>query len=209
MQTEPILASYKKAATAFRYAEFDGEVLDVDGKVFKGKVRIISDYPEIIDLRTESQVSALRALANDIGSDKSSVRITIEGQKKPERTNLKKVVTIKDNEGHFYIAGQTGKGIGLTSDVNTKRYSLFEEIKKGEKISVFHEFFPQDAYVLKKQIQDEFFSPAVLIGRKKQLREYFSDCPKMIENINNGLYNFENKETYIKMFDDYTAMCGN
>ena len=209
MQTEPILASYKKAATAFRYAEFDGEVLDVDGKVFKGKVRIISDYPEIIDLRTESQVSALRALANDIGSDKSSVRITIEGQKKPERTNLKKVVTIKDNEGHFYIAGQTGKGIGLTSDVNTKRYSLFEEIKKGEKISLFHEFFPQDAYVLKKQIQDEFFSPAVLIGRKKQLREYFSDCPKMIENINNGLYNFENKETYIKMFDDYTAMCGN
>jgi hypothetical protein len=28
------------------------------------------------------------------------------------------VVTIKDNEGHFYIAGQTGKGVGLTSDVN-------------------------------------------------------------------------------------------
>jgi hypothetical protein len=40
---------------------------------------------------------------------------------------------------------------------------------------------------------------------EKKLREYFSDCPKMIENINNGLYNFENKETYIKMFDDYTA----
>jgi hypothetical protein len=30
----------------------------------------------------------------------------------------------------------------------------------------------------------------------------------MIENINNG-YNFENKETYIKMFEDYTALCGN
>jgi hypothetical protein len=28
----------------------------------------------------------------------------------------------------------------------------------------------------------------------------------MIENINNGLYNFENKETYIKMFDDYSIM---
>ncbi|MFV8351492.1 hypothetical protein [Flavobacterium sp. XS2P14] len=209
VQSEPILASYKKAATAFRYAEFDGEVEDVEGKVFRGKVRIISDFPEMVDYRTETQVSALRALANGIGSDKSTVRITIEGQKKPERTNLKKVVTIKDNEGHFYIAGQTGKGIGLTSDVNTKRYSLFEEIKKGEKISVFHEFFPQDAYVLKKQIQDEFFSPAVLIGRKKELREYFSDCPKMIENINNGLYNFENKETYIKMFEDYTALCGN
>ncbi|MFN7100141.1 MAG: hypothetical protein ACK4M4_07185 [Flavobacterium sp.] len=209
VQSEPILASYKKAATAFRYAEFDGEVEDVEGKVFRGKVRIISDFPEIVDYRTESQVSALRALANGIGSDKSSVRITIEGQKKPERTNLKKVASIKDNEGHFYIAGQTGKGVGLTSDVNTKRYSLFEEIKKGEKISVFHEFFPQDAYVLKKQIQDEFFSPAVLIGRKKELREYFSDCPKMIENINKGLYNFENKETYIKMFEDYTALCGN
>jgi hypothetical protein len=64
----------------------------------------------------------------------------------------------------------------------------------------------QDLCFLKKQIQDEFFSPAVLIGRK--IKEYFSDCPKMIENINNGLYNFENKETYIKMFD-YTALCGN
>jgi hypothetical protein len=67
-------------------------------------------------------------------------------------------------------------------------------------------FFPH-AYVLKKQIQDEFFSPAVLIGRKKELRIFFSDCPKMIENING--HNFENKETYIKMFDDYTSICGN
>jgi hypothetical protein len=49
---------------------------------------------------------------------------------------------------------------------------------------------------LKKQIQDEFFSPAVLIGRKKRIKEYFSDCPKMIENINNGLYNFENKRNH-------------
>ena len=209
VQAEPILASYKKAATAFRYAEFDGEVLDIEGKVFKGKVRIISDYPELVDYRTESQVSGLRSLVDGIGSDKSTVRIYVEGQKKPERTNLKKIVNIKDNEGHFYIGGQTGKGVGLTSDVNTKRYSLFEEIKKGEKISVFHEFFPQDAYVLKKQIQDEFFSPSILIGRKKELREYFSDCPKMIENINNGLYNFENKETYIKMFEDYSSLCGN
>jgi hypothetical protein len=39
----------QKAAT-FRYAEFDGEVVDVDGKVFKVKVRIISDYPEMVDL---------------------------------------------------------------------------------------------------------------------------------------------------------------
>jgi hypothetical protein len=45
------------------------------------------------------------------------------------------VVTIKDNEGHFYIAGQTGKGIGLTSD-EYKRYSLFEEIKKEKNISI-------------------------------------------------------------------------
>jgi hypothetical protein len=64
------------------------------------------------------------------------------------------VVTIKDNEGHFYIAGQTGKGIGLTS-WNTKRYSLFEEIKREKNISISW-VFPQDAYVLKKQIQDDF-----------------------------------------------------
>jgi hypothetical protein len=80
---------------------------------------------------------------------------------------------------------------------------------KRRKISVFHEFSLKMLICFEKQIQDEFFSPAVLIGRKKELREYFSDCPKMIENINNGLYNFENKETYIKMFEDYTALCGN
>jgi hypothetical protein len=34
MQTEPNLASYKRLPL-FRYAEFDGEVVDVDGKAFK------------------------------------------------------------------------------------------------------------------------------------------------------------------------------
>jgi hypothetical protein len=43
---------------------------------------------------------------------------------------------------------------------------LFEEIKREKKYQYFMSF-SQDAYVLKKQIQDEFFSPAVLIGRKK------------------------------------------
>lgn len=209
VETEPVLPSYKKAATAFRYAEFDGEVLDTDSNVFKGKVKIISDFPELVDYRTDTKVSVLRGLVDGIGSEKSSVKITEEGEKRPKRTNLKRVVNIKDNEGHFYIVGKTGNGLGLESSVNTKRYSLFEEIKKGEKISVYHEFFPQDAYVLKKQIQDEFFTPSRFIGRKNDLREYFSDCPKMIENINNGLYNFESKETYIKMFEDYSAVCGN
>lgn len=209
IQAEPVLPSYKKAATAFRYAEFDGEVLDNDAKIYKGKVKIISDFPELVDYRTDTKVSVLGGLIDGIGSEKSSVKIAIEGQKRPERTNLKRIANIKDNEGHFYIVGKTGRGLGLGSSVNTKRYSLFEEIKKGEKLSVYHEFFPQDAYALKKQVQDEFFSPAVFIGRKKELREYFSDCPKMIENIDKGLYNFENKETYIKMFDDYSALCGN
>lgn len=209
IQQEPVLASYKKSATAFRYAEFDGEVLDTDSKVFKGKVRIISDYPELIDYRTQQTVSGFRSLMDGIGSEKSSVRIYVEGEKKPEKTNLKKVVNIKDNEGRLYIVGKTGKGLGLTSDVNTKRYSLFEEVKMGSKISLYHEFFPQDDYVLKKQIEDEFFSPPTFLGRRKALREYFSDCPKMIENIDKGSYDFENKETYIKMFDDYSKLCTN
>ena len=79
----------------------------------------------------------------------------------------------------------------------------------GSKISLYHEFFPQDDYVLKKQIEDDFFSPPTFLGRRKALREYFSDCPKMIENIDKGSYDFENKETYIKMFDDYSKLCTN
>ncbi|KAF2336286.1 hypothetical protein [Flavobacterium daemonense] len=206
---EPVLPSYKKAETAFRYAEFDGEVLDTDSKVWKGKVRIISDYPELVDLRTEQTASAFRSLVDGIGSEKSSVRIYVEGQKKPEKTNLKKVVNIKDNEGRLYIVGKTGRGVGISSDVNTKRYSMFEEVKKGTKVSLFHEFFPQDAYTLKKTVEDEFFIPPVFLGRRKALKEYFSDCPAMIESIDKGDYDFENKETYIKMFDDYTKLCGN
>jgi hypothetical protein len=211
---EPVLPTYKKSATAFRYAEFDGEVLDTDSKVFKGKVRIISDFPELVDLRTQETVSGFRSMMDGIGSEKSSVRIYIEGQKKPEKTNLKKVINIKDNEGRMYIVGKAGRGIPLVgaydkSSVSTKRYSLFEEVKKGTKVSLYHEFFPQDDYSLKKPTQDEFFSPPVFLGRRKALREYFSDCPAMIESIDKGTYDFENKETYIKMYDDYTKFCGN
>jgi hypothetical protein len=182
---EPVLAAYKKSPTAFRYAEFEGEVLDTDSKIFKGKVRIISDFPELVDLRTEQTVSGFRSMMDGIGSEKSSVRIYIEGQKKPEKTNLKKVVNIKDNEGRMYIVGKAGRGVPLVSlgdkvENNTKRYSLFEEVKKGAKISLYHEFFPQDDYSLKKPTQDEFFSPPVFLGRRKALKEYFADCPKMI-----------------------------
>lgn len=211
---EPVLATYKKSATAFRYAEFEGEVLDTDSKIFKGKVRIISDFPELVDLRTQETVSGFRSMMDGIGSEKSSVRIYIEGQKKPEKTNLKKVINIKDNEGRMYIVGKAGRGIPLVgaydkSSVSTKRYSLFEEVKKGAKVSLYHEFFPQDDYSLKKPAQDEFFSPPIFLGRRKALKEYFSDCPTMIESIDKGAYDHENKETYIKMYDDYTKLCGN
>jgi len=214
---EPVLASYKKSPTAFRYAEFEGEVLDTDSKVFKGKVRIISDFPELVDLRTEETVSSFRSMMDGIGSEKSSVRIYIDGQKKPEKTNLKKVVNIKDNEGRIYIVGKAGRGVSLVSvgaaadkvQTNTKRYSLFEEVKKGAKVSLYHEFFPQDDYSLKKPAQDEFFSPPIFLGRRKALKEYFSDCPQMIESIDKGAYDHENKESYIKMYDDYTKFCGN
>lgn len=209
IQAEPILASYKKSPTAFRYAEFEGEVLNDKAEVIKGKVRILSDYPELVDYRTEQTGSALGSLVGGMGADKSSVRIFVEGEKKPKRTNLSNITTIKDNEGRMYIVGKTGKGFGITNGVNTRRYAMFEEIKKGKKVSLFHEFFPQDDYVLKKDTQEEFFSPSVLIGRKKDLKEFFADCPGMIENIDKGFYNFENKETYIKMFEDYTKLCGN
>ena len=157
IQAEPVLAYYKKSPKAFRYAEFLGEVMDNDSKIYNGNVRILSDSPELIDYRTEMTGSTLGALMGGIGSDKSSVLIFIEGQKKPKRTNLSNIKNIKDNEGRFYFVGKTGKGIGLTSINNTKRYALFEELKKGSKLSIHHEFFPQDDYVLKKDLQDEYF----------------------------------------------------
>jgi hypothetical protein len=47
---------------------------------------------------------------------------------------------------------------------------LFEEIKKEKNIFMS---FPSRCLCFEKQIQDEFFSPAVLIGRKKELRVFF------------------------------------
>lgn len=209
IQSEPLLPSYKKSPKAFRYAEFLGEVTDNDSNILKGNIRILSDSPELIDFRTELTGSTFGALLGGIGSDKSSVLVFMDGQKKPKRTNLSKIKNIKDTEGRFYFVGKTGKGIGLTSVNNTKRYALFEELKKGSKLSIHHEFFPQDDYVIKKDLQDEYFSPPLLIGRKKALKEYFADCPAMIQNIDKGDYNSENKENYLKMFDDYSKLCGN
>jgi hypothetical protein len=81
------------------------------------------------------------------------------------------VVTIKDNEGHFYIAGQTGSR-GLTSDVNTKDILCLKKLKREKKYQYFMSF-PSRCLCFEKQIQDEFFSPAVLIGRKKKIKRIF------------------------------------
>jgi hypothetical protein len=52
---------------------------------------------------------------------------------------------------------------------------LFEKLKEGGKISVFHEFSHKMLMFEETNSRDEFFSPAVLIGRrKKELRENIS-----------------------------------
>ena len=214
IEAEPVIFDYKKGKNAFRFAEFeDGEAVDQDNNSIKGKVRIMSDYPEIVDWRTVQTKSALGQLANQMGSDKSSVRIFVEGEKKPKKANLKKLIYIKDKTGRMYITGKTGSAISGQSSgrnlVNTKRYALFDEIKTTKKLALFQEFFPQDNYVLKRPTEEEFYSPPALIGRKKSLREYFADCPAMIDKINKGEYDFNNKETYLKMYNDYVAAdCG-
>ena len=158
-------------------------------------------------------ICGLGQLMDQMGSDKSSVRIYIEGEKKPKKANLKKLVYIKDKTGRTYITGKTGSAASLiTSDrniVNTKRYALFDEVKTTKKLALFQEFFPQDSYVLKRPTEEEFFSPPRFFGRRKALKEYFADCPAMISKIDKGEYDFDNKATYLKMYDDYVeAGCG-
>jgi hypothetical protein len=213
IEPEPTVYDYKKSKSAFRYAEFeDGEAVDQDNNSYKGRVRIMSDYPELADYRTVQTKTTLGQLVNQIGSDKSSVRIFVEGEKKPKKANLKKLVYIKDKTGRTYITGKTGGGASMLSRnnlVNTKHYALFDEIKTTKKLALFQEFFPQDNYVLKRPTEEEFFSPPGLFGRKKALREYFADCPAMLEKINKGEYEYNNKETYLKMYNDYVAAdCG-
>ncbi|GAB2598087.1 hypothetical protein [Spirosoma areae] len=209
---EPDLAPYKKASTVFRYAELEGEAEEDDAKIFKGKIRFIGDFPEMIDYRTKKTSSGLGQMLGQIGSDNSSVRIFIEGEKKPVKTSLKKLTRVKDSQGHNYIVGKTGRAASAISNDNmnnTKRYALFEEVKAGQKLALYHEFFPQDDYVLKKTTTEDFYSPPVFLGRRKSLRAFFADCPAMIEKIDKGAYDYERKEVYQQMFDDYTNACGN
>jgi hypothetical protein len=210
---EPDVYEYRKSPNAFRFAEIEeGEAVNQDNESIKGKIRIMSDFPEVVDWRTVQTKSGLGQLMGQMGSDKSTVRIFVEGEKKPKKANLKKLVYIKDKTGRTFITGKTG-GAGniLAKDnmVNTKRYALFDEVKSTKKLALFREYFPQDSYVLKRPTEEEFFSPPGLVGRKKALREYFADCPAMLEKINKGEYDFNNKETYVKMYDDYVAAnCG-
>lgn len=207
---QPELPSYKSAETVFRYAEFDGQVEDTDSKVFKGKIRIISDSPELVDFRTKSSGSSSILSLSGADVDNSTVLIFDQGEKKPERTSLKRLNHIKDSEGRIYYVGKTGRSSMLSANPNatsTKRYSLFEEVKKSNKLSLYHEFFPQDDYVLKKAGQPDFYTPPASIGRRKSLKTFFADCPKMMEKIDKGEYDFDTKNTYLKIFEDYTNAC--
>ncbi len=204
---EPFVYEYKKGPNAFRFAEFEkAEVTDDDNNKIAGKVRLLSDYPELVDYRTEKTRSNLGQLMDQVGSDKSSVWIFIEGEKKPKRTNLKKIVSLKDKDGKVYLTGKTGQTSNLVFSknlVNTKRFALFDAIKSNDKIALMQEFFPQDSYAFKRPSEEGFFVAPEFIGRRKALKEYFADCPSVIAKIDKGEYDFNNKETYLKLYNDY------
>lgn len=208
---KPELPSYRNAETAFRYVEFDGQAEDTDKKLYKGKIRIISDSPELVDYRTKaSGGNSMIQVLGGMEVDNSSVLIFMPGEKKPERTSLKRLSSIKDQEGHTYRIGKAGRTSALSANPNassTKRYSLFEEIRKGNGLSLYREFFPQEDFVLMKAGQSDFYTPPAFMGRRKSLKAYFADCPKMIERIDKGEYDSDSKNTYLKIFEDYTNGC--
>ena len=207
---EPDLPAYKKTATAFQYAELEGEVVEDDAKIHKGKIRVISDYPELVDYRTEQSSTALGQLLNQLGSDNSSVRIFVEGQKKPVKSTLKKVALIRDNQGHTYIVGKTGQGFKAIGQnlTSTKRYALFEEVKTANDMGLFHEYFPQQTYSLKRTGEEDFYVPPVFVGRRKSLLAFFADCPVVQARIEKGDYDTDSKEVYQQLFADYVGSCG-
>ncbi|MFY7987349.1 MAG: hypothetical protein ACOVNP_00590 [Flavobacterium sp.] len=212
IQPEPVLSEHQKSQNVFRYYLIEnGEVLTNDNDKYIGKVQILTDFPELQDFRTVQTKSGLGQLASQLGSEKSSVRIYREGEKKPKTTNLKKLQYIKDSDGKVFLIGKTG---GSTSFIgsnwtNDKRYAAFEEIKSSNNLSLYQEVFPQNEYILKRPTEEEFFSPPLFIGRRKALKKYFEDCPAMIQKIEKGDYDYDGKETFLKIFEDYLALgCG-
>jgi len=67
VEAEPILSDYKKGKNVFRFLEYDnGEAVDQDNTSYKGYIRVLSDFPEMVDLRTVKTKSTLGQLRNKL-----------------------------------------------------------------------------------------------------------------------------------------------
>ncbi|PAC31274.1 hypothetical protein [Flectobacillus sp. BAB-3569] len=212
IQAEPVLSAQQSGPNAFKYYELENSsVTDEDGNTYAGNVRLFFDFPEIEDLRSRQSSSGFSQLMNQIGSEKTSVWIYMEGEKKPKRTNLKKLSTFKDSSGKQYNIGRVASGglsLFVTNQTNNKHYAIFDELKKSEKLSLNKEYFPLTSFAFKRPTEDSYTSLPSYAGRRKTLRTYFADCPTIVENVGKGLYDKNDAETNTKLFNDYMAACG-
>jgi hypothetical protein len=181
----------------------EGELMDNKNERFKGKIKIMNDNPPVEDYRLqESQGSIVGGLLSAMKTENSSVYIEVEGVKKPIRRKIDDILHIKTTDGKTYVTGVVGNVLDANS-----RYSLLEEVKSSKKLSLYNEFFPQDAYLLKKPTDDKFYELPI-ISIKKSLKKYFESCPKMHSKIDAGDFNSDTKENYLRIFDTFSELCG-
>lgn len=200
---EPQLPEYKKSSDVFKFVLLEGEVMDKKNEKIVGKIKIMNDNPPIIDYRQqESQGSLVGGLLSALKVDNSSVYIEVEGAKKPVKRKIDDLLFIKTKDNKTYYVGVVGNGL-----TNSNRYSLLEEVKTHKRLTLYNEFFPEDAYVLKRPTEEKFFELPIF-GIKKALKGYFPECTKMHPMIDAGDFNSANSQNYIRIFDTYTSLCG-
>lgn len=211
---EPVLPSYKKLETAFRFAEFDGEVTDEDNKTYSGKIRVLSDSPELLDLRGQSAANSgnitLGSLFNNTDVENPTVFVYVADKKKPVRLSLKNIKSVKESDGHAYLVGKIGRGGDLfdaSGATNTKRYALLDQLETTGGLTLFREFYPQEDFVLKRNGQDTFYTPPVFTGRRTSLTTFFNTCPAILKNVGSGQYDSSDLSTYRQLLVDYSKSC--
>lgn len=200
---EPQLPEYKKSSDVFKFVLLEGEVMDKKNEKIVGKIKIMNDNPPVIDYRQqESQGSLVGGLLSSLKVDNSSVYIEVEGAKKPVKRKIDDILFIKTKDGKMYIVGEIGNVLD-----NSNRYSLLEEVKTHKRLTLYKEFFPQDAYALKRPTEEKFFELPIF-GIKKALKGYLPECTKMHPMIDAGDFNSANAQNYIRIFETYTSLCG-
>lgn len=192
------LLSLQEIKDGILYETITGTVT-VEGKkiggTYQGKIQVSK-----LDNASSGGIASLDAAA-------ALVVITTKdekGEAKVIKTDLSNITSLKDDKGTEYAIMKFGVVTG-------KYYCLLKPAYKSDKVAVYRTLIPAGSteYFVKKA-GDEKGVKSTLIGARKQLTEYLSDCPVLTEKLKNGTIDKKEKvETIAEMYTKCESVASN